>query len=52
MLKMFLKPSNFHLQIITFSDYVDRSIQYMALLISVTVCSIILGIIIVFCYIR
>ncbi|XP_047425596.1 bone morphogenetic protein receptor, type IBb [Mugil cephalus] len=34
------------------SDYVDRSIQYMALFISVTVCSIILGIILVFCYFR
>ncbi|XP_039856178.1 bone morphogenetic protein receptor, type IBb [Simochromis diagramma] len=29
-----------------------HSIQYMALLISVTVCSIILGIILVFCYLR
>uniref|UniRef100_A0A3Q1APA6 Serine/threonine-protein kinase receptor n=1 Tax=Amphiprion ocellaris TaxID=80972 RepID=A0A3Q1APA6_AMPOC len=32
--------------------YVDRSIQYMALFISVTVCSIILGVILVFCYFR
>ncbi|XP_074474206.1 bone morphogenetic protein receptor, type IBb [Sebastes fasciatus] len=32
------------------SDYVDSSIQYMALFISITVCSIILGL--VFCYFR
>lgn len=37
---------------VSFLDYVDRSIQYMALFISVTVCSIILGIILVFCYFR
>ncbi|KAG7224033.1 hypothetical protein INR49_015290 [Caranx melampygus] len=34
------------------SDYVDSSIQYMALCISITVCSIILGLILVFCYFR
>ncbi|XP_018526829.1 bone morphogenetic protein receptor, type IBb [Lates calcarifer] len=34
------------------SDYVDSSIQYMALFISITVCSIILGLILVFCYFR
>ncbi|XP_060928260.1 bone morphogenetic protein receptor type-1B [Limanda limanda] len=32
--------------------YVDGKIHHMALLISVTVCSIILGVIIVFCYFR
>ncbi|KAM9307328.1 bone morphogenetic protein receptor, type IBb [Pholidichthys leucotaenia] len=34
------------------SNYVDHSIQYMALFISVIVCSIILGVILVFCYVR
>ncbi|XP_034565357.1 bone morphogenetic protein receptor, type IBb isoform X2 [Notolabrus celidotus] len=34
------------------SDYVDSSIQYMALFISITVCSIILGLILIFCYFR
>ncbi|XP_044029776.1 bone morphogenetic protein receptor, type IBb isoform X2 [Siniperca chuatsi] len=34
------------------SDYVDSSIQYMALFISITVCSIILCLILVFCYFR
>ncbi|XP_055730732.1 bone morphogenetic protein receptor type-1B-like isoform X1 [Salvelinus fontinalis] len=33
-------------------DYVDSSIHHMALFISVTVCSIILALIIVFCYFR
>lgn len=32
--------------------YVDGKIHYMALLISVTVCTLILGVIIVFCYFR
>uniref|UniRef100_A0A8C6WQQ3 Serine/threonine-protein kinase receptor n=1 Tax=Neogobius melanostomus TaxID=47308 RepID=A0A8C6WQQ3_9GOBI len=32
--------------------YLDSSIQYMALCISVTVCSIILGLILLFCYFR
>lgn len=35
-----------------FLDYVDSSIQYMALFISITVCSIILGLILLFCYFR
>ncbi|XP_037341360.1 bone morphogenetic protein receptor, type IBb [Pungitius pungitius] len=34
------------------SDYVDSSIQYMALFISITVCSIILGLVLVFCCFR
>ncbi|XP_034064442.1 bone morphogenetic protein receptor, type IBb [Gymnodraco acuticeps] len=34
------------------TDYVDSSIQYMALFISITVCSIILGLILLFCYFR
>ncbi|KAK5900946.1 hypothetical protein CgunFtcFv8_025866 [Champsocephalus gunnari] len=34
------------------TDYVDGSIQYMALFISITVCSIILGLILLFCYFR
>ncbi|XP_058472638.1 bone morphogenetic protein receptor, type IBb isoform X2 [Solea solea] len=34
------------------SDYVDSSIQYMALFISITVCTIILGLILVFFYFR
>lgn len=33
-------------------DFVDGSIHYMALLISVTVCSIILAVILIFCYFR
>nr|XP_019937641.1 PREDICTED: bone morphogenetic protein receptor type-1B-like isoform X2 [Paralichthys olivaceus] len=34
------------------SDYVDSSIQYMALFISITVCTIILGLVLVFFYFR
>ncbi|XP_053267739.1 bone morphogenetic protein receptor, type IBb [Pleuronectes platessa] len=34
------------------SDYVDSSIQYMALFISITVCTIILGLCLVFFYLR
>lgn len=34
------------------ADYVDSSIQYMALFVSITVCSIILGLVLVFCYLR
>lgn len=37
---------------IYFLDYVDSSIQYMALFISITVCSVILGLILLFFYIR
>lgn len=34
------------------TDYVDSSIQYMALFVSITVCSIILGLVLVFCFLR
>ncbi|XP_026153875.1 bone morphogenetic protein receptor, type IBb [Mastacembelus armatus] len=34
------------------SDYVESNIQYMALFISVIVCSVILGLILIFCYFR
>ncbi|KAK7895217.1 hypothetical protein WMY93_020542 [Mugilogobius chulae] len=37
---------------ISTSEYMDSSIQYMALCVSVTVCSIILGLILLFCYFR
>lgn len=33
-------------------DFGDRRIQYMALFISITVCSVILALILLFCYIR
>lgn len=35
-----------------FLDYVGSSIQYMALFISITVCSIFLGVILVICCLR
>ncbi|XP_029024085.1 bone morphogenetic protein receptor, type IBb [Betta splendens] len=37
---------------LTPSDFVDSSVQYKALCISVVVCSIILGLVLVFCYFR
>ena len=45
-------PPYIHLFIHPFLVYVDGKIHHMALLISVTVCSIILAVIIVFCYFR
>lgn len=34
------------------ADYVDSSIPYMALFVSITVCSVILGLVLLFCYLR